>query len=642
MPTRLALALLTALAALVGATSAAAATSAEQQLAERFAPVAELRVQSAECDRSGEAYPPAPVETVLDNPEVVLRGPGKGGPIVKRAPSAADLYGVGEDYYLDFPGDPRRPGCRYETDFRRFGGERPNVAYAHIARQADAPGKLALQYWLWSYFNDFNNTHESDWEMIQLVFDADTAEEALAEEPVEVGYAQHSGGERSAWDDAKLRKVGDRPVISTAAGSHASFYSPRLYLGRSASEGFGCDETRPPSRRVMLEPRLLPDAPSGPEAPDAWLGFAGHWGELQPPPYDGPTGPSAKRQWTRPIEWQDDLRDGSVTVPTDSAVGPTVSGFFCGAVARGSQLVLAIARAPVITLSLLGVILIGGGIAARRARWSLRTAPPLVERRAGGETLRAALRLYRDHPLAFLGTGLAFLPLGIVAAGIQAAIMTLSPVENLVSLAGSHSAVAGTLALMVGGVGNLIGLMLVACAVAGIVSDIEQGRTPTARRAWGAVWARLGDIVRTVGRGAVLVVVLLASLVGIPWGVARLVRWLVAPQVVMLEGRTGRDALERSAELVRDQPGSVALRSLTANAAGLLIAPLLAAPLLFLTALPLSTINLVGSLIYVIVIPVVGATMALVYGDLRAREQERAAEAAAGDAGTHPDQGKAT
>ena len=36
-------------------------------------------------------------------------------------------------------------------------------------------GKVALQYWFFYPFNDFNNTHEGDWEMIQLVFDAPDA-----------------------------------------------------------------------------------------------------------------------------------------------------------------------------------------------------------------------------------------------------------------------------------------------------------------------------------------------------------------------------------------------------------------------------------------------------------------------------------
>ena len=50
---------------------------------------------------------------------------------------------------------------------------REPTVYAHVATDPGHPGQLALQYWLFYVFNDWNNLHEGDWEMIQLVFDAD-------------------------------------------------------------------------------------------------------------------------------------------------------------------------------------------------------------------------------------------------------------------------------------------------------------------------------------------------------------------------------------------------------------------------------------------------------------------------------------
>ena len=65
-------------------------------------------------------------------------------------------------------------GCDYEHWARRIAvGQSPTV-YAHVATDPGHPGKLALQYWLFYVFNDWNNLHEGDWEMIQLVFDAST------------------------------------------------------------------------------------------------------------------------------------------------------------------------------------------------------------------------------------------------------------------------------------------------------------------------------------------------------------------------------------------------------------------------------------------------------------------------------------
>ncbi|MGI9597700.1 MAG: hypothetical protein ACR2QK_16170, partial [Acidimicrobiales bacterium] len=85
-----------------------------QELAELYAPVIMVRAQDAPCDRSGERYLPAPAELVLDNPQVLLRQVGRGNPVVKIGPTAADLHNLGEGFYLDFPGDALRPGCIYE------------------------------------------------------------------------------------------------------------------------------------------------------------------------------------------------------------------------------------------------------------------------------------------------------------------------------------------------------------------------------------------------------------------------------------------------------------------------------------------------------------------------------------------------
>ena len=75
---------------------------------------------------------------------------------------------------------PRLPGrpARCRLRLRALGppphGRTKPAVYAHVATDPGYPGKLALQYWFFYPFNDFNNTHEGDWEMTQLVFDAAT------------------------------------------------------------------------------------------------------------------------------------------------------------------------------------------------------------------------------------------------------------------------------------------------------------------------------------------------------------------------------------------------------------------------------------------------------------------------------------
>ena len=247
---------LVALSALV--VVGAARADAEDDLAQRFAPIVRLVDQPEPCG-PGEPYEPSDIDAFMNEDTVALRGPWNPTDLVQIGPSAATLGRGLLDYHLDFPGNPLDPGCGYERWARIVtAGTEPTV-YAHVAAEPDHPGRLALQYWFYYPFNDWNNTHEGDWEMIQLVFDASSAEEALRQQPSQVGYSQHEGAEASDWDDEKLELVdGTHPVVYPAAGSHANFYDPALFLGRSAKEGVGCDDTRGPSRELRPVVRTIP------------------------------------------------------------------------------------------------------------------------------------------------------------------------------------------------------------------------------------------------------------------------------------------------------------------------------------------------------------------------------------------------
>ena len=59
-----------------------------------------------------------------------------------------------------------------------------------------------------------------------------------------------------------MEKEGTHPVVYPAAGSHATFYEPAVYIenGRKGS-GVGCDNTSSPLRRLVVHPILVPDPP---------------------------------------------------------------------------------------------------------------------------------------------------------------------------------------------------------------------------------------------------------------------------------------------------------------------------------------------------------------------------------------------
>ena len=238
----------------------------EEDLAARYAPVVRLVDQPEECG-PGEPYIPTDVDVLFEEPTVALRGPWNRTDLIKIGPEASDLDNRYE-YHLDFPGDPLDAGCTYELWARRLTtGTKPTV-YAHIATDPAYPGKLALQYWFFYPFNDFNNTHEGDWEMTQLVFDAPVATEALKQDPARIGYSSHEGAEGAAWGDEKLEiEGGTHPVVYPAAGSHANKFTSALYLGSSADAGVGCDNTVGPHRELTPVVRTIPSDPAAARPP---------------------------------------------------------------------------------------------------------------------------------------------------------------------------------------------------------------------------------------------------------------------------------------------------------------------------------------------------------------------------------------
>ena len=59
-----------------------------------------------------------------------------------------------------------------------------------------------------------------------------------------------------------MRKEGFHPIVYPSAGSHASQFGSRTYIGWGENgTGFGCDDSSPPSRRVPLDVVLLPSEP---------------------------------------------------------------------------------------------------------------------------------------------------------------------------------------------------------------------------------------------------------------------------------------------------------------------------------------------------------------------------------------------
>jgi len=591
----------------------------EKALAEKYSPVVRLVEQPEECG-PGEPYEPMDVDRLFDEPTVALRGPWNAFDLVKIAPRAKDLVGRYE-YHLDFPGSALNPGCGYERWARRITeGSRPTV-YAHVATERDRPGKLALQYWLFYAFNDFNNLHEGDWEMIQLVFDASDAAEALERRPESIGYSSHEGAERADWGDDKLELAGGtHPVVFPAAGSHANKFDEALYLGSSAEAGVGCDDTRGPHDTVRPAVQTIPSDPAAAKSEFPWIAFEGRWGELQEAFFNGPTGPNLKRQWTEPIAWSDTWRSRSYAAPTAGIFGTSATDFFCTSVATGSKGLVALLRNPGATLLVLAGLFVVLAWAVTRTRWRPAVPLRLARRRTWGQILAAAGSMYLRRARLFIGIGVLFIPLGMVLSLLEALLLGGFGLAGI-DTSGEGAGAVALLVVVIGTTAALLALFVVQAATACALVAIDEGRDAHALDAFRAALRNTRPLLRGLAVAVGVWVVLSATIVLLPVAIWIAVRWSLLAQVVELEDLPARRALRRSAEHVRGRWFRVASLVFVGAVLAFAAGPFIGALLILVTDASLPLLNIVAGLVYALAMPFVALTTSYVYFDARVRAE---------------------
>jgi hypothetical protein len=117
----------------------------------------------------------------------------------------------------------------------------PRVSYH--GRVVRAGGWIVLQYLFFYAMNDWRSTfegandHEADWEQAFVIL-----EEIEGGEPRPAWFAAAAHDERGddlrrRWDDPRLEKVGDHPVVYPGAGSHATYLERGEYIMRLALPG---------------------------------------------------------------------------------------------------------------------------------------------------------------------------------------------------------------------------------------------------------------------------------------------------------------------------------------------------------------------------------------------------------------------
>jgi hypothetical protein len=597
---------------------AVAQGDASHRLVKKYAPIVMQRAQEhGVCDDKEEQYEPTTVDVVLGNRHVdlVRETRGGGSRFIKKAPTAADIAGLGARYHLDLPGDPLTPECTYAKDFAAIkkAGDAPPVTYAHIATLKG--GGLVVQYWFYWYYNQFNDLHESDWEGMQITFDADSPREALAAGPDEIVLFQHSGGEKGAWDDAKVHKQGTHPIVYPAAGSHATFYDSAVYVenGQRGS-GLGCDVTSEPLRTVDPRPVLVPTHPPR-GSRFQWLTYRGRWGEEEKSYNNGPTGPNTKTQWLKPLEWQRDVRSTSPQLPGGFVLGPQVTSAFCGTVAAVTGFINLEAKTRFGALIIAAIILLLVLVPALLTRWRPVELSPLRQQRAFGQLIRAARQLYGRHWRPLVLIGLTSIPILGAVKGLEWLVLVLT------GGGGFGNGVSNA----IGSVAEPIGFAVVGAVVITFIRELESGRHLGFLVAYEGMLDRFRNVVFAQLAASILVLLLALTIVGIPIAVWKYVSWQFVQQEILFKDKPLQEAFRGSSQVVRGRWWR------TVRVAGffwlisVVTGPVLGFALIF-SPLPLVWINIVGSVVFAVLVPYVVIGRTLLYFDLMTRQEEAATE----------------
>ncbi len=595
-----------------------AAPKAERDLLAKYQPYFRF-TEFEECGPS--SYRPMDVTTLLDNRQVVLRGPWDRVNVVKIAPAAEDLSDGLPGYHLDLPGDALRPDkCVYYDLQTSLLKKKPATVYGHVAYDPAVPDRVAVQYYFFYVFNDWKDRHEGDWEMIQLEFPVSTAEEALATDPDVVAFSQHNGAHVLPWGDSQMAIVdGTHPVVFPGAGSHASYSRAGMFIARGGTQGLGCDDARGTETIEQTGLTVLPSDEKLAIKEQPWLGFEGRWGELRQSFYNGPTGPNAKLQWSQPFEWSSHraAHRPAARMPSTSLSLTPATDAFCEMVSGGATLAQVGFDRPAVLIFCAVLVLTLIGFAASRTRWQPSNPLHLGRERRLGQIFTAAGRIMREHPLTVLGVGLVAIPVGIVAALAQLTADFIDP-------AGTSSFVRtglGTLLIWIGTSLPVIGFIVIIAAGAWLVQQYDQGKDPTARAALRHVLPRLPLL------GIPLVALLIAqfitefSLVFAIVFTILVIRIALAPVILGVEGDPdSTHPLLKSIRLTRGHTWRTTVVVLGVAGVGLIIGPSIGVLAMILTGWSFAIVNLIGAVVHTVTLSYAALVMTYLYADLRARK----------------------
>jgi hypothetical protein len=250
-------------------------------------------------------------------------------------------------------------------------------------------------------------------------------------------------------------------------------------------------------------------------------------------------------------------------------------------------------------------------------KWRPVDLENLRARRAFGQLVRAARQLYGRHWLVLVPIGLTAIP---IVGGVNLLAGWVGNSHGVGDAAGRNGF---NLALgdLVEALGRPAAMAVVAAIVVVFVRLLVEGEErPGFRSAFGGMRNRFWRIVAGQMLFVLALLGLVLTVVGIPFAVYKYVAWSFVKQEILFEDKSIREAFHGSADLVRGRWWHTVRVAAFLLLVSVVTGPVLTLALIF-TALPLIWINLLGSLVFALLIPYVALGETLLYFDLAARAE---------------------
>ena len=309
----------------------------------------------------------------------------------------------------------------------------------------------------------------------------------------------------------------------------------------------------------------------------------------------------------------DGVRSTSPRLPGGLVLGPAVTGAFCGAVATASNFVNleAQTRLGAILIGVVLVLLVA--VPVGLTRWTPVDLTRLRQPRAFGQLVRAARQLYGRHWRWLVLIGLTSIPIIAAIYGLQWLF------SGLVGGGG----VGDTVSDAVGSVGRPLGFAVVAAVVIAFVRDLDRAQPTGFVPAYRGMLERFWRVVVGQLLANVLVVLLAVTVIGLPIAAWKFIDWQFVQQEILFADKPLREAFRGSTQVVRGHWWRTLRTAGFFWLISVITGPLLGFALIF-TTLSLTWINVVGSVVFALLLPYVAIGRTLLYFDLLEREEEEA------------------